>query len=140
MRQIGQLKGHSSIVYVKRSLNVYETLHIIYHLTASLSHEHVISKNYKQNHYWWLVDSHLNGCFCLSAPKFWEGGGDLQMILCQSVSAVCIFNTLIGGGDTQTLTTTIKCIFNLLYSGVELLKHCSHIPTSHLVKLSLPSI
>ena len=32
-----------------------------------------ISKKY----IWWLVKSYLSGCFCLFAPKFWEGGGDL---------------------------------------------------------------
>ena len=31
--------------------------------------------------------SHLSGCFCLFAPKFWEGDGDIQRILCHSMNA-----------------------------------------------------
>ena len=76
---------------------------------------------------WWFVESYLIGCFCLFTPKlweggadlqiivcqsvsvvevvsFWEGGADLQMIVCQSVSVVEVVSTLIGGRDTQTFT------------------------------------
>ena len=35
-----------------------------------------------------LEARHLSDYICLFAPKFWETGGDPQMILCQSVSAV----------------------------------------------------
>ena len=36
----------------------------------------------------WLVESHLSGCFCLFALKFWEGGEYLRMIICLSMNAV----------------------------------------------------
>ena len=71
---------------------------------------------------------------------------NLQMISCQSVSAVRKVNTLIGGGDTQTLTAIIDPLFNFLHTqAVGTLKDCSPAlallnPMSHLVKLSLPNI
>ena len=40
-------------------------------------------------------DANLSGHFCFSAPIFWEGGGELPMIFCQSVSAIGLVNTLI---------------------------------------------
>ena len=27
--------------------------------------------------FWWFVESHFGGCFCLFAPKFWGGSGHL---------------------------------------------------------------
>ena len=45
-----------------------------------------------------------------SAGNFWERGSDLQMVLCQSVSAGGAVSTLITVGDTQTLTAIIKFI------------------------------
>ena len=59
---------------------------------------------YDSFYYWWLLESQLSGCFCLFAPKLWEWGRDLWMIFCQSVSTVWIVSTLIGGGETETLT------------------------------------
>ena len=38
--------------------------------------------------------------FAFFTPKFWEGGGSLRMIFCQSGSAVSVVSTLIGGEDT----------------------------------------
>ena len=45
-------------------------------------------KNYFQTSYFWWLIEYPNGRFCLFAPKFWEGGGDVPMIVCRSVSAV----------------------------------------------------
>ena len=56
-----------------------------------------------QNFDRWLVESHLCGCFCLFASKFWECGEDLQMIFCLSVSVVWVGSTLIGGGGHSNL-------------------------------------
>ena len=44
-----------------------------------------LSCNFKLTN-WWLIGSHLGGCFCLFAPKFWEG--ELWLIFYHSVSAV----------------------------------------------------
>ena len=41
---------------------------------------------------WWML--------LRFAPKFWEGDGDLQMIFCQSGSAVWVASTLISGENT----------------------------------------
>ena len=46
--------------------------------------------------------NHLNGCFCLFVPQFWEGDGDLRMVFGQSAGAVLVVRTIIGCGDTQT--------------------------------------
>ena len=35
----------------------------------------------------WRLDSHITGCFCFIVPNFWEGGGDLRMLLCHSTNA-----------------------------------------------------
>ena len=48
---------------------------------------------------------------CIFAQKFWEGGGDLWMIFCLSLSNVWVVSTLIGGGETQTLTSIIEFIW-----------------------------
>ena len=34
------------------------------------------------------------------APIFWEGGGGIQIILCESVSLVSVVGVLLNGGDT----------------------------------------
>ena len=43
--------------------------------------------------------------FC---PRFLGGGGDLRMLFCHSVNAVCMVGTLRDGGDTQTLPVAIE--------------------------------
>ena len=43
---------------------------------------------------WWLMESHLSGWFCFFTPKFWECGGSLRMIFCQSGSAVSVVSIL----------------------------------------------
>ena len=64
-----------------------------------------------------IFESHLSDYFCPFAPKLWEGGGDLQMIFYQSISTVWVVSTLIGGGDTQTLTLVIESELFVLRSG-----------------------
>ena len=100
----------------------------------------VYHKNYQRvflqpwKSYWWLVESHLSGYFCLFAPKFWEGDGDLN-----AVNAVGVVSTLIGCGDTWTLTAIIEFIWTFYTQRLwdaESLLLCS----SHLVKLLLPNI
>ena len=51
--------------------------------------------------FWWLVEIHLSGCFWFFARKFWEGDRGLQMIFCQSVSAVWVVSTLTGSGTLK---------------------------------------
>ena len=76
-------------------------------------------------------------------PKFWEGGTELWMIFCQSVSVV---STLKGGRGIRTLTFAIKFVWTFLRSeAVWMLKHCSRTsissdPTSYLAKLSLHNV
>ena len=50
----------------------------------------------------------FSGCFSLLASKFWEGGGDKQMIFCQSVSVVRVVSIVVGGGDIHNLTNTVE--------------------------------
>ena len=57
-----------------------------------------------------LIGGYVSKCFCLFVPNFWKGVGDLQMIICRSVSTVCVVCTIIGDGDTQTVTAIIKFI------------------------------
>ena len=93
-------------------------------------------------------NSLISDYFWLFAPKFWEGGGDLWMVSCQSVSTFWVVSTLMDGGDTQTLIAIIKFVFKLfaligdgdakISSSHLLMLACT--PTSHLVKLSLPNI
>ena len=76
--------------------------------------------------FWWLVVSHLSGCFCILFPNFWEGGGDLQiifshfvngdlwMILDHFVDAVWVLRTLRGGMETQLQQVWIH--LNFLHS------------------------
>ena len=93
-----------------------------------------------------MAQSHLKGCFCLFGSKFWRFNGNLQMIFCQSVSAVWALSTLIGGGDTWTLTAIIKFIWTFLHSVAWMLKHCPYAlfhpcsRISHLEKPTLPNI
>ena len=44
------------------------------------------------------------------APKFWECARDLQIIFCQSVSAVSVVSRLVGSGNAQTLTAVIEFV------------------------------
>ena len=79
--------------------------------------------------FWWLVDCHLSGCFCLFALWFWEGSGNLWMIFCQSMSAVWEVSTLKGGRDTWPLTAKIEFVWTFCTQEfVGMLKHCSHAP------------
>ena len=49
------------------------------------------------------------------------------MIFCQSVSAVSVVSTLIGGENTQNLNSNDQICFNFLHSqAVGMLKQCSH--------------
>ena len=74
-------------------------------------------------HYIGYSENHLNGCFCLFAPKLWEGGRDLWMIFCLSVRAVWVVSTVICGGDTQTLTTMIEFIRTFVHSETVVVYH-----------------
>ena len=38
------------------------------------------------------------------------GGGDLQVVLCNSVNADLVVGTLKGGGDTQTLPAVFEFV------------------------------
>ena len=65
---------------------------------------------------------------CTFSPKILEGGENLQMIFCQSVSAVWVASRLIGGTDIQTLIICCNQI-RLNISDLEMkgtLKHYSH--------------
>ena len=56
---------------------------------------------YKDLDYWWLVESHFSGWFCLFAPKVWTGDG--VVTFSRSVSAAeCLF-TLMRAEDPETL-------------------------------------
>ena len=54
------------------------------HSHHTLPPKNIITHSY----FWWLLESHLSGCFCFFPLKFREGGGDLQIMFCQSVSTV----------------------------------------------------
>ena len=98
--------------------------------------------------------SHLSGCFFPFGHKLWEGGRDLQMIFCLSVSAVWVVRIRWGGGDTWTLTAKSNSfeLFAPQVSGDnKTLPSCAHpllMPShslvlshpSHIVRLSLPNI
>ena len=75
----------------------------------------------KESFYWWLVESHLSGCFCFFVPKVWKGGGDLQMIFCQSMSSVWVVRWW---GHSNLNCCNWICLINVLHLGV-VLKHCS---------------
>ena len=46
--------------------------------------------------------------FAFLSKIFWEGGGDLRMIFCQSVSVALVVSKVIGGEDTGTLVVIVK--------------------------------
>ena len=65
---------------------------------------------------------HLSGRFCLFPTNTLGRWWDIRTIFCQSVSVIGAVSTLVGGGGTQTLTTTMK-LLELFEVGM--LKHCS---------------
>ena len=97
---------------------------------------------------WWLVENHPSICVHLFGPKFYEDGVNLWMIFCKSISGDWVVTTVIGDGDTQTLTSVIKLIWTFctwrgcwniaLMALCSFASSCSHTPRSHVVKLSLP--
>ena len=58
---------------------VTEVRHIFIYIFIFIEFEYNTTQ-----HMWSLAESH----FCPFAPKFWEHGGDLRIIFCQSVTAV----------------------------------------------------
>ena len=82
------------------------------------------------------------GCFCLFGLKCWEGGRDLRMIFCQSVSTVWVVSTIKGRGDSNVNCYNRFCLkfFSLKGRGCQNIALArSGASTSHLVKLSIPT-
>ena len=55
------------------------------------------------NVYFWLLISHLSGCFWLFALKFREVAGTYELLFCSKRNAASVVLTMLGSGDTQTL-------------------------------------
>ena len=92
-----------------------------------------------KSHIWWLIES-LQWLFLGFCPQNLEGARDLKMIFCWSLSTVWAVSSLIGSGDTETLTALIK-FFTLFSHPYALLRSCTtHAPMSHQEKLSLLNI
>ena len=87
--------------------------------------------------YWWLIESHLRGCFCLLSQNYEKVVGTYEQFS-HSVNAGWMVGMRYSKVTTVEMQKHCSHTFCLMLSCVLLQKHAH--TTNHLVKLSLPNI
>ena len=121
---------------IDKQLNIHSPVR---HLASS--HYSINEKPEKLKYISKHLKSHISRRFCLFATKFWEGGRELQMTFCLSVSRA---STLMSGGNTNLNLYPNLCALFAHRGGrdAKTLLLCSHALScpSHLMKLSLLNV